>query len=316
MNAVTDQFSGLTSDMPGEPSMADMQDDAQELDAEALHRRLDHIAAHIEQLDAATIHDRLESLATSVQQMDPVTLHQRLDHLTAHIERLAGTPIHQPAWLRRTADEPRLPVAFAVLCAIALQAIVPHTLAFHPWWLLPTMELLMLVLIGGFRQTKIDRRSKILRGLGIGLVAASSLATAWSAFQLIRVLLHGDHSVAGLESAGLLLRNGGAIWLTNVIVFALWYWEMDRGGPAERACGTIKHCDFIFSQMTAPELVAKDWEPNFVDYFYLSFTNATAFSPTDTLPLSRWAKVVMMFQSAVSLATVALVIARAVNVIQ
>ena len=78
---------------------------------------------------------------------------------------------------------------------------------------------------------------------------------------------------------------------------------------------THQHTDFLFSQMTAPELVAKDWEPAFIDYLYLSFTNATAFSPTDTLPLSRWAKMVMMFQSAVSLVTVALVVARAVNVI-
>ena len=113
-----------------------------------------------------------------------------------------------------------------------------------------------------------------------------------------------------------MLRNGGAIWLTNVIVFALWYWEMDRGGPAARACGTHEYPDFLFTQMTAPELVAKDWEPAFLDYLYLSFTNATAFSPTDTLPLSRWAKMTMMFQSAVSLVTVALVVARAVNVLE
>ncbi len=328
MNAVTDPDIDLSSSEPLDaPRIAAIGVDresgeasitATEFDPEVLHQRLDHIANHLERLDADTIHGRLDNLtAWCGAQVDPAVLHQRIDHLTAHIERLAGTPIHEPAWLRRTAEEPRLPVAFAVLVAVALQAVVPHNLAFKPWWLLPSLELLLLVLIGGFRQTTIDRRSKVLRILGLSLVAASSLATAWSAVELVRTLLHGQGtSMEGLESAGLLLRNGGAIWLTNVIVFALWYWEMDRGGPAERACGTIKHCDFLFSQMTAPELVAKDWEPNFVDYFYLSFTNATAFSPTDTLPMSRWAKVIMMFQSAVSLATVALVIARAVNVIQ
>jgi uncharacterized membrane protein len=156
----------------------------------------------------------------------------------------------------------------------------------------------------------------VLRGLGLTLAATAGLATAWSAGRLVIALVHHTSSgTATLDDAGLLLRNGGAIWLTNVIVFALWYWEMDRGGPVARACGTRAHTDFLFAQMTAPEFVPRDWEPAFLDYFYLSFTNATAFSPTDTLPLSRWAKVTMMFQSAVSLVTVALVVARAVNVL-
>ena len=91
---------------------------------------------------------------------------------------------------------------------------------------------------------------------------------------------------------------------------------VDRGGPAARANARKTHPDFLFAQMSSPELVDKDWEPTFVDYLFLSFTNATAFSPTDTLPLSRWAKLAMMFQSAVSLATLALVIARAVNILR
>jgi uncharacterized membrane protein len=103
--------------------------------------------------------------------------------------------------------------------------------------------------------------------------------------------------------------------LTNVIVFALWFWEMDRGGPAARALARKVHPDFLFSQMTVPDLVNLDWEPGFVDYLYLSFTNATAFSPTDTLPLSRWAKLTMMAESTVSFVTVALIVARAVNVL-
>lgn len=263
---------------------------------------------------AAHLHDIAQHMAA----LDPMTLHARLNHIAEHLERIAATPVHEPAWLRRTAEEPRLPVAIAVLIAVGLQAAVPHQLTFRPWWLLPGLELLLLVAIGGFRQTSIDRRSKILRGLSLSLVVAASLATAWSAAELVQSLIH-NHTIGTqpnpLDEPGMLLRSGGAIWLTNVIVFALWYWDMDRGGPAERACGTAKHTDFLFSQMTAPELVAKDWEPTFIDYFYLSFTNATAFSPTDTLPLSRWAKMVMMFQSAVSLLTVALVVARAVNVI-
>jgi uncharacterized membrane protein len=151
--------------------------------------------------------------------------------------------------------------------------------------------------------------------LGLSLVAAASVATASSAVKLVGELLRNTAQNGALDSAGPLLRIGGGIWLTNVIVFALWYWELDRGGPVARACGTRSHTDFLFAQMTAPEFVDKDWEPAFIDYLYLSFTNATAFSPTDTLPLSRWAKLTMMFQSAVSLATVALVVARAVNVL-
>jgi hypothetical protein len=98
-------------------------------------------------------------------------------------------------------------------------------------------------------------------------------------------------------------------------VFSLWYWELDRDGPVARAHATRAHPDFLFAQMQS-ELAPPEWEPGFADYLYLSFTNATAFSPTNVLPLSGWAKLTMMLQSAVSLATVALVIARAVNILK
>ncbi|GAA4825357.1 hypothetical protein GCM10023201_09700 [Actinomycetospora corticicola] len=100
-----------------------------------------------------------------------------------------------------------------------------------------------------------------------------------------------------------------------MIGFALWYWQFDRGGPSVRACGERSLPDFWFPQMQSADL-DPEWEPHFVDYLYVSFTNATAFSPTDTMPLSRWAKLTMLVQSAVSLATVALVVARAVNVLK
>jgi uncharacterized membrane protein len=101
-----------------------------------------------------------------------------------------------------------------------------------------------------------------------------------------------------------------------VIIFALWYWEFDRGGPVSRAHAHRPYPDFLFPQMSTPDMAPSEWEPRFVDYLYLSFTNATAFSPTDVMPLSRWAKLTMLAQSAVSLITVALVIARAVNVLK
>ena len=95
----------------------------------------------------------------------------------------------------------------------------------------------------------------------------------------------------------------------------MWYWNLDRGGPAARAEASNRHPDLLFPQMTAPELSPPDWQPEFFDYLYLSFTNAAAFSPTDTMPLARWAKLAMMLQAMVSLGTVVLVIARAVNIL-
>jgi len=105
------------------------------------------------------------------------------------------------------------------------------------------------------------------------------------------------------------------IWGTNVIIFALWFWTLDRGGPASHGVVDSCKCDFLFPHMTMNTPEAAVWKPGFVDYLYLAFTNATAFSPTDTLPLSRRAKLMMMFESAVSLLTIALVAARAVNIL-
>jgi hypothetical protein len=221
-----------------------------------------------------------------------------------------GNVRHLPAWLRPTEGEPRWTVSVAVLVLIALQIKAPRHLAFQPQWLLPGLEILLFIVLAIANPRRINREEKWVRASGLLLVVAASLATAWSAARLVYELVTGH---AGKGATDLLL-SGGAVWLTNVIVFALWYWEFDRGGPAARANARDPHPDFLFSQMTVPELAARDWEPMFVDYLYLSFTNATAFSPTDTLPLSRWAKLTMMFQSAIALVTVALVVARAVNI--
>ena len=118
------------------------------------------------------------------------------------------------------------------------------------------------------------------------------------------------------DSAARLIVNGGSIYLTNIIAFALLYWELDRGGPAARTHGIEIYPDFLFPQMTSPDLAHPEWEPTFGDYLYVSFTNATAFSPTDVMPLTRPAKAAMALQSTVALATLALVIARAINVLK
>ena len=135
-----------------------------------------------------------------------------------------------------------------------------------------------------------------------------------SAARLILDLIRGE----GIHDAGDLLLAGGAIWLTNVIVFALWYWMFDRGGPVARLLVDDSFPDLLFPQMTcdpALKLVQPGWKPDFFDYLYMSFTNATAFGPTDVMPMSRWTKMTMMLQSGVALLLAILVIARAVNVL-
>lgn len=220
-----------------------------------------------------------------------------------------------PAWARRTSGEHRWPAAISVLVMIVLQAKVLNELRLRPGWVLPAAEAALLLILLAIDPGRMNRESRVLRMLGLILVGAASVANAAAGARLVYdiVTVHAD---LGRLSPAELLITGGAVWLTNVIVFALWYWELDSGGPAARANAAHDRPDFLFPQMTTPpELVRPDWEPGFVDYLYLAFTNATAFSPTDTLPLTRWAKLAMMFQSVVSFVVVILVVARAINIL-
>jgi uncharacterized membrane protein len=218
-----------------------------------------------------------------------------------------------PAWRRVTRGESRLAVTLAILAAIAMLVALPDRIAPHPRWLLPGLALLLLAGLVVASPTRIDRQSRALRSVSLLLIAVISIGNAATAARLIVDLVRGT----GIRTPSELLLTGAAIWLTNVIAFGLWYWEFDRGGPVARAHAMKPYPDFLFPQMgSPPELTPPDWEPEFVDYLYFSFTNATAFSPTDVMPLSRWAKLTMLAQSAVSLMTVALVVARAVNILR
>ena len=219
-----------------------------------------------------------------------------------------------PAWRRQTKGEPRWHIALAVTAAMFLQTPLPGRLVlFQPTWVLPALEFaLLVVLVGLDRQMRIDRESTLLRGVSMIATGLLTAANAWSAARLVIGLVNGTLG----NSAGPLLASGAVIWLTNVIVFSWWYWELDRGGPAARAHATHQCPDFMFPQMSTPELAPKDWEPNYLDYAYLAFTNATAFSPTDVMPMSRWAKAAMTLQAMASIVVVALVVARAVNVLK
>jgi len=215
-----------------------------------------------------------------------------------------------PAWRRVTRGESRLAVTVAVLAAIGMLAALPDRIAPHPRWLLPGLALLLLVGLTVANPTRIDRQSRALRSLSLLLIAIISIANAATAARLIVDLVRGT----GIRTPSELLLTGAAIWLTNVIVFGLWYWEFDRGGPVARANANKPYPDFLFPQMGAPpELTPPDWEPEFVDYLYFSFTNATAFSPTDVMPLTHKAKYTMLVQSTVALALFGLIVARAVN---
>jgi hypothetical protein len=252
-------------------------------------------------------------------------LRQQLDHL----ERAVGPEVRaalgaegraaasagarfRPAWQRAHEGEDRLPVALVIVVAIGLQVGLPGDLAFKPRWLLPALEGALLIALAIANPRHLNRTSTFLRGASIGLIALISLANGWSSGHLVYGLVQGTEG----QTAAPLLTSGASIYLTNIIVFALWYWDWDRGGPVARAQARRQYPDFLFAQMTQTDLAAPDWVPTFLDYFYLSFTNATAFSPTDTLPLARWAKMLMLLQSSVALATVALVVSRAVNILK
>lgn len=217
-----------------------------------------------------------------------------------------------PAWLRPTDGENRIPAALAILAAVVLQLSIPNRYGLHPRWLLPTLELMLLVVLTVLNPVRLTRRSTLGKYTSLLVVAAVTLDNGFSAGFLDYDIVTGKAS----QDASGLLTSGAAIYLTNIIAFGLWYWEIDRGGPFARAAGTRPHADFLFPQMASPELADPDWEPRFLDYLYVSFTNAVAFSPTDTMPLTRGVKALMALQSLVALSTVGLVIARAVNVLK
>ena len=197
--------------------------------------------------------------------------------------------------------------------AVGLQLALPPRLGLRPKLLLPALEGALLVALVLANPGRLESRHPALRYGGLVLVALVSLANATSAALLVRELLHAQGSAG---SAGALLTNGATIYTTNILAFGLWFWDTDRGGPVARSAGDRQFPDLMFPQMASPELAAPTWEPRLLDYLYLSYTNATAFSPTDILPMARWAKSLMALQSTVALVTVALVIARAVNVLR
>ena len=187
-------------------------------------------------------------------------------------------------------------------------------------WVVPALTALVLLTLVAIRPTGplarvLGWRTESLhltrRRLALSAIALVSAANSASIILLVHLLVNG----ATPKDAAPLLRAAVHMWVVNVLLFALWYWQLDGGGPLDRPSCTPGDRDFLFPQHTEPALADSGWHPEFLDYLYVSFTNAAAFSPTDTMPLSRWAKMLMLVQSAISLTLAVMVVARAVNIL-
>jgi len=224
-------------------------------------------------------------------------------------------------------ESPLWPTA-AIFTSAVLYADLPQRFIVGPSagafavvrWLVPGLTTLVLVAllatVPGGRLTRSlgwheHRLHLTRRWLALAMIALVSAANAAAIVLLVHLLVHGAHA-----NAPILLRAAVHMWVVNVLLFGLWYWQLDGGGPVARPACAPAARDFLFPQQTEPVLLETGWGPMFLDYLYVSFTNATAFSPTDAMPLSRWAKMLMLVQSAISLTLAVMVVARAVNILK
>ncbi|MCD2176122.1 hypothetical protein [Rhizobium sp. C4] len=213
----------------------------------------------------------------------------------------------------------------AILVIVLLQLLLVNDFSLWSKLLAPGVELLMFLPLSvatAWTQNKakyattdahfhlIARWRRVIRRTALVLTIIVTLMNSIALYFLLKALLTGH---AG--SAQTLLIDAMNIWFTNIIAFALWFWSIDRGGPASRGITSKQAADFLFPQMSLTDPAYRDWSPGFIDYLFVAFTTATAFSPTDTMPLSARAKLLSMAEAGVSLLTLALVAARAVNIL-
>lgn len=237
-----------------------------------------------------------------------------VEEVIKHAEHPAtGAHHYLPSWLRPGAPENRLPVLFALVAAVGLQLAIPRSYTAVPRWPLISLEVLLIAVLTWLNPFRLTRSTRLGKWASLVLLGAITADNGLSAILLDIRIISGE--VANKPSV--LLGSGAAIFVTNIIIFGVWYWELDRGGPFARGAGEQPYPDFLFPQMNADvaKLAKPGWRPTFIDYLYVSLTNVLAFSPTDTMPLARWAKMMMSVQALVALSTAGLVIARAVNVL-
>ncbi|MFJ8802817.1 hypothetical protein [Streptomyces sp. NPDC102487] len=232
----------------------------------------------------------------------------------------ATTRTRHPRHERR--GEARLPGVLATLTAITLYLALPQQLLVAPRYVLPTLEILLLIPLVAINPRRLTRQTRVFRVLSLTLVGIIAVSNLVALGILINELVY-----AGVKDGRELLVAALQVWLTNIIVFGLAFWELDRGGPVSRTQALraeLPLADFRFSQDENDDAVqevadgasgSSDWVPTLVDYLYVSVTNSTAFSPTDTMPLTPRAKIMMSIESVSALLTSLLVIARAVSIL-
>ena len=205
--------------------------------------------------------------------------------------------------------EPRWPASLALLSCVGLYVILPNRLVVGPRWILPVLVALPLIPLSA-RRHRHPNESPHVRRATLSLIGLVTLANVASMALLVHHLLN-----AQVTQGRNLIYAAVSVWLTNVIVYGLWFWEIDRGGPQLRAGGPERLPDLQFPQMENPQYAPKSWRPRFTDYLYTSFANGTSFAPADAMPLTLLAKSLFLGESIVSLVTIAVVAARAVNIL-
>ena len=204
-------------------------------------------------------------------------------------------------------------MAVTLLVAISIPFLLPARFSLGPRWVVPAAEALLLLVLMLADPGRIDRQTALVRAISIGLVIVLVVGAAGATARMVGDIIEGGPET---NSAGQLLRDGFLVWLYAIITFAFLYWELDGGGPEARAQGLPEFPDLAFPEQLNPGVAPPWWRPQFFDYLYLGFTNATAFSPTDVMPLRHWAKLAMAAQATASLLILGLVIARAINILK
>jgi len=205
--------------------------------------------------------------------------------------------------------EPHWPASLALLVCAGLYFVLPNRLVVGPRWMLPVLIVLPLIPLS-VRKHRHTQEATWVRVTTLILIGAITIANIVSMGLLVHHLLRA-HVTQGRS----LIYSAIAVWITNVIVYGLWFWEIDRGGPHVRSTGQVIYPDIQFPQMENPTLASKNWHPKFTDYLYAAFVNGTSFAPADAMPLTFRVKVLFAAESVVSLMTIAIVAARAVNIL-
>ena len=208
--------------------------------------------------------------------------------------------------------EPRWPVALAILAVILLLVLLPERVRLFPAWVPYVVGIAFIVPMAAVGLTAEKARwLRIEHTIMLLIIVVTGVGTLATLANLIDAMVRRSAEIGGAQ----LLTSSIAVWVTNVLTFSLLYWQIDRGGPEARANNASTKPDWLFPQAGAPEDAPPDWRPTLVDYLFLAFSTATAFSPTDALPLTSRAKMLMMLESMISLVTIVLVASRAINIL-